>query len=122
MVKLGRIVYVSGEKYAAERIAAGLNQQGLAEKLGVTPGYISKIERSEVKGLYLKHIVAMAEVVMKVPLAEAVRRLSPDVPDPFKTVVGEPPDESGSGDGAGKRRRRVRRAARPQPKPPGPTK
>lgn len=119
---LGRIVYVAGEKYAAARLAAGLNQQALAAMLDVTPGYVSKIERAEVKGVYLKHIAAMAEKVMKVPLVTAVERLAPDLPDPFKTVVGEPPDDASNGDGKGTRKPRAKRRAPHRPKPPGPAK
>jgi transcriptional regulator with XRE-family HTH domain len=121
MTKLGRIVQISGGKYAAERIAAGLNQQQLAERLGVTPGYVSKIERAMVKGVYLKHLTAMAEV-LKVPISEAVRRLSADLPDPFKASVGEPVNESNGDDGKGKPPRRAKPAARRPAKPSGQSK
>lgn len=120
--QLGRIVVVSGEKFAAARLAAGLNQQGLAAKLDITPGYVSKIENADKKGVYLKLVAAMAADVMKVPLPEAVKRLTPDLHEPFKARVGDPPDGASNGDDEGKRLRRVKRRAPRQPKPPDQSK
>ncbi len=57
------IDYVSlGQKIAYYRKIAGLTQAGLAEIIGVTDGYISKIERG-VKTLSLSRFLQIADVI-----------------------------------------------------------
>ena len=62
-----------GANVRAERLRRGLTQEGLAERLGVTPRYLAGIERGE-RNLTLDSIEALAEQLDMDPHSLLARR------------------------------------------------